>query len=369
MSGGTPAYMAPEEASGATPSEASDWYGVGVTLYEALTGTLPVRRPVTDVLCPQANDRSAGPADVAPDVPADLSAICMGLLRRDPDAAPVRATPLFASWLATTAITGRRRPRRRPIRDAPFVGRDRQLHASERRPVEAVTNGNAAAVSVSRPVRHRQERAGPALSRPVRCARRCRRALRPLLRERVGAVQGARRRGRRPEPPSRLDFRTRSVERLLPPRRGGADARVPGAAAGATPSPHARRDQASRERRSSRAAAAGIRGACASCSAALADRRPLVICIDDLQWADADSVVLLEELLRPPGPPAMLTLLSFRSEETAAKPFLQALLDRAGRDSWSAMSLEPLTEDEAQALIGALLPADSSARPTTTGVA
>ena len=55
VSGGTPAYMSPEEASGATPSEASDWYGVGVTLYEALTGTLPFAGPVLDVLRPQAN--------------------------------------------------------------------------------------------------------------------------------------------------------------------------------------------------------------------------------------------------------------------------------------------------------------------------
>ena len=37
----------------------------------------------------------------------------------------------------------------------------------------------------------------------------------------------------------------------------------------------------------------------------------------------------------------------------------RALLERAGRDIWSAMSLDPLTEDEAQTLIGALLPADS----------
>ena len=58
--------------------------------------------------------------------------------------------------------------------------------------------------------------------------------------------------------------------------------------------------------------------------------------------------------------PPMLTVLCFRSEETGAKPFLQALLERAGRDRWSAISLEPMTETEAHTLIGGLLPADSA---------
>ena len=92
----------------------------------------------------------------------------------------------------------------------------------------------------------------------------------------------------------------------------------------------------------------------------VAARRPLVVCIDDLQWADADSVVLLEELLQPPGTPPLLTLLSFRSEETADKPFLQSFLQRAGHDIWSAIQLEPLTPGEAQALVGALVPADTT---------
>ena len=39
--GGTPAYVSPEEESGMPPSEAGDWYSVGATLYEALTGKSP----------------------------------------------------------------------------------------------------------------------------------------------------------------------------------------------------------------------------------------------------------------------------------------------------------------------------------------
>ena len=58
-----------------------------------------------------------------------------------------------------------------------------------------------------------------------------------------------------------------------------------------------------------------------------------MIWIDDLQWADADSVVLLEELLGPAEPAghAHAAVLQ-RARRSAAKPFLQALLDRAGRD-------------------------------------
>ena len=57
---GTPAYMSPEEGSGATPSEASDWYGVGVTLYEALTGAVPFAGPALDVLRREEDLRSTG---------------------------------------------------------------------------------------------------------------------------------------------------------------------------------------------------------------------------------------------------------------------------------------------------------------------
>ena len=163
VSGGTPAYMSPEEASGATPSEAGDWYGIGVTLYEALTGTIPFAGPLTDVLAPQA-DRSIRrrPAEVAPDVPADLSAICMGLLVPRSRAAPVGSrgssrtgSRRRAAGAGHHAGADPRHAIRRPRSSASGV--ERGLPGGHER-------GRGGRVGL-RPVRHRQERAGPALSR------------------------------------------------------------------------------------------------------------------------------------------------------------------------------------------------------------
>jgi eukaryotic-like serine/threonine-protein kinase len=82
---GSPTYMSPEQASGDPDVDGrADVWSLGVILYEALTGTLPFDAANYNALMVSIITRPHRPAnEVAPGIPADLSAIIDHALEKD----------------------------------------------------------------------------------------------------------------------------------------------------------------------------------------------------------------------------------------------------------------------------------------------
>jgi eukaryotic-like serine/threonine-protein kinase len=82
---GTPAYMAPEQASGGTPEARSDLFAVGVVLYEALTGVKPFPGDdVAQVLHDVVHVDPMPPREKNFAVPPALDAVVRRAMSKDP---------------------------------------------------------------------------------------------------------------------------------------------------------------------------------------------------------------------------------------------------------------------------------------------
>lgn len=82
---GSLSYMSPEQVSGARATTRSDLYSLGVTLYEFLTGQLPITgKSDYEIMMGHMHQIPAPPHSIAPAIPVPLSVAIMRALAKDP---------------------------------------------------------------------------------------------------------------------------------------------------------------------------------------------------------------------------------------------------------------------------------------------
>jgi eukaryotic-like serine/threonine-protein kinase len=116
---GTAAYLAPEQATGAEATPASDLFSLGVVLYESLTGRLPHE---IHSLADLGRAEPVVPVrDLAPDVPVTIEDAVMRCLALTPEYRPASAAELAAELAGAEAPTVPVRRKHRPRRRWPWV--------------------------------------------------------------------------------------------------------------------------------------------------------------------------------------------------------------------------------------------------------
>ncbi|PTL79660.1 serine/threonine-protein kinase PknK [Vitiosangium sp. GDMCC 1.1324] len=339
---GTPFYMAPEQVTGGAVTPAADLYAVGAMLYEVLTGAPPFAALGGSPLEHKVHRLPPHVLELAPQAPEDLAGLAMELLSPDPGHRP-GVNPCGARLAPAPGGSPRPVAAAEQGQGQLFVGRARELEALTQALDEVAGQGRQLTVHIHGPsgigkstlVRHflsLQSRARaplvlhgrchPQESVPYEALDACIDALARHL-EALPAAEAA----------SLVPARASVLARLFPVLgRLAAFQREPLP----TPLPDVaelRRQGAQALRELLERLARGT--------------RPLVLWVDDVQWGDADSAPLFEELLRPPAPPLLLVL-TWRGEDRDASPLLRRLLEltRPGEGS------RPVTRELA---LGALL--------------
>jgi WD40 repeat protein len=129
---GTPAYMAPEQATGksADISPRTDVYALGAVLYELLTGQPPFKAETPLATLQQVLSREpVPPSALQPGIARDLETICLTCLRKDPH-------QRYASALALAEDLDRFL-NSEPVRARPVGPSERLLKWARRRPAAA----------------------------------------------------------------------------------------------------------------------------------------------------------------------------------------------------------------------------------------
>ncbi len=340
---GTPAFMAPEQTGGGRVGPEADWYAVGSALYLALTGRVPFGGTSSDMLLEKQRREPPPPSAIVSGVPADLDALCVDLLRLHP-----ASRPTGDEVLRRLAVESEQESRvhvdTAPAHGTPFVGRERELalldeafaQTRQGRAVVVRVHGESG-VGKSALVRRFTERLVATQGAVVLTGRCYESEVVPFkavdgimdaLTAYMAGLPGE-------DAAALLPLRASLLAQVFPVLR-----RVRTIASAPLPQQDGLDPQELRTR---------VFASLRELLVRLAERRPLVLVIDDLQWTDRDSMALLTEVLRPPEAPALLLVATVR--EVAGGGATTAALVNDARD----IDLEPLPPEEARELAGLLL--------------
>ncbi|HEX2679376.1 MAG TPA: AAA family ATPase, partial [Polyangiales bacterium] len=341
-------------------TEAADWYALGVILYEALTGDVPIDGSPMQIITRKQEHDPPRPSQVVSGIPEDLDELCMQLLSRDPALRPSGEAILRALRAKRPASLPAPSERGEAVRKAaavPFIGRGTQLaelHAA----LESTQSGRPALVLLHGPpgigktsvmerfvesVVEKDEaivlrgRCYERESVPFKAFDNVIDSLSRYLR-RLPTVDAARMLPRDIDVLAELFPVLKRVEVVRRTRRPRA---LP-------PEPQELRQRAFR--------------ALKEMLSRIADVEPLMVCIDDLQWSDLDSARLLGEMISGADRPSLMLLCVHRSGESTVSPGLDAFLEKVRNTAELSVYSVPvgvLGSEESLALARELLGADT----------
>jgi hypothetical protein len=365
---GTPAYMAPEQVLEQPCLPAADWYAVGTMIYEVLTGRCPFEGALFDVLLRKQTEDPPFPTQLNPQADELLSDLCMRLIHRDqaqrPSGEEILARLGVARERRAMPTIRRHTPIGTPVHNV--VGRDQELQALYRA-YARMRKGHLSIVAVS-------GSSGIGKTCLVDSF------LEDLVGEGTSPTGPLVLRGRCHERETvafkALDNVVDSLSYRLVSLSSDDQAYVlpDGILYLAEIFPVLRRLKLTEHKRYFQPALPDgkeLRNqaflAFRDLLTRMARMQPLVVFIDDLQWADRDSFALLRSLTQQPGAPSMLLVVGYREAgEAGARDSLSEFVEQTGVE---ALRLSPLSPDNARALAGNLLDAEDLSASTKRTIA